>query len=136
MRDCGSQSQVVQAMQVLVNSPEELPETCVTATLLTRLLILGCNLSEDGWIHDLIGPFFIFEVSFSEIVLRAQLAWQLVVAQKVSHRPGLVNLQFADPSDIRSFLQSLSAEELDLFHKCLNGCHITQDGKAMRSKIF
>ena len=29
----------------------------------------------------------------------------------------------------RSFVKQLGAEQREVFHKCLNGCHITQDGK-------
>ena len=130
VRECGSPDLVLQTMQVSVRSPQDLPDTCITTTLMMRLQMIGWHLDAKGRIHDLLGPFSLFEMSLSEITLRAQLAWQQVVAEKVSHRPGLINLQFADPVDTRNFLQSLGAEDLALFHKCLNGCHITQDGKA------
>ena len=61
--------------------------------------------------------------------MRAQWAWQMVVAQQVSHRPGFRDLQHADVVDTRSFLRSLGSEDRDIFMKCLNGCHITQDAK-------
>ena len=66
----------------------------------------------------------------SELVLRAQWAWQKVVAEQVAHRPGFRDLQFVDAADTRVFLKMLAVEDLELFHKCLNGTHITQDGKA------
>lgn len=65
----------------------------------------------------------------AEITLRAQWAWQFVVSQQVSHRPGFLNLQFADAGDTRGFLKSLQLPDKELFHRCLNGSHITQDGK-------
>lgn len=65
----------------------------------------------------------------SEIIVRAQWAWQVVVAQQVSHRPGLCQIQYADVPDTRAYLKSLSLDDRDVFMKCLTGCHITQDCK-------
>lgn len=50
-------------------------------------------------------------------------------SEQVSHRPGLVNLQWADAHDTRQFLATLAYDDRELFRKCLNGCHITQDCK-------
>lgn len=129
-RDCGDPVQIREALCHLTMDPEVLPETCITVTLLHRLQSLGWHIDSHGVIHDVVGKFGLFEASMAEIVLRAQWAWQGVVAQKVVHRPGFADLHMADALDTRSFLRNLSGGDLELFHKCLNGCHITQDCKS------
>ena len=129
-RDCGDPTQVGHMLCKLVNSPDVVPANSISATLLTRLQTLGWHVGAFGQIHDQIGPFDLFHASMNEIVFRAQWAWQFVVAQHVSHRPGLANLQFADAGATRLFVSKLSLDDQELFRRCLNGCHITQDGKA------
>ena len=128
-RDCGDSRQVIEALIALVDNPQALPANSISATLLTRLQVLGWHIAPNGHVCDVVGRFDLFHASMNEIVLRAQWAWYMIVAQQVSHRPGLQSIMYADPDDTRKFLRSLPAEERDLFHKCLNGCHITQDGK-------
>lgn len=86
--------------------------------------------AEGGILVDWFGKFNLFGASMHELVIRAGFAWQGVVAQKVSHRPGFAGLDHADALDTRCFLATLSPGDLELFHRCLNGTHITQDGKA------
>ena len=86
-------------------------------------------MTADARITDLIGTFCLFQISLPELVSRAQLAWLQVVAQKASHRPGFRNLEFTDPGDTRAWLRSLPYDDQLLFHKCLDGSHITQDCK-------
>ena len=128
-RDCGDPVQVCHALGEVVGNPDVLPSNTVTVTLLDRLQILGWHIDGKGLVHDFLGPFSLFDASMTEIVARAQWAWQMMVAQQVQHRPGLSNLHQADASDTRAFLRTLANEERDLFMKCLNGCHITQDAK-------
>ena len=110
--------------------PGPIPDNCITATLLKRLHQLGWHITHAGCVFDLLGSFDLFDACLAEITLRAQWAWQFVVTQQVAHRPGFKNLQFADAADTRVFLKGLPDEDRELFHKCLNGCHITRDGKA------
>ena len=128
-RDCGNPDQILTALALLAADPEALPTNCISATLLTRVQILGWHVDEEGCVCDLLGRFDLFQTCMHEIVLRAQWAWQMLVAQQVSHRPGLRSLEHADAGDTRTFLRTLSVDEQQLFHKCLNGCHITQDGQ-------
>ena len=129
-RDCGDPVQVQAAMVKLTQSPDAVPANSITSTLLSRLQMLAWHVMGNGLIHDQFGEFSLFEACMSELVLRAQWAWQKVVAEQVAHRPGFRDLQFVDAADTRVFLKTLAVEDLELFHKCLNGTHITQDGKA------
>ena len=128
-RDCGDVSQVCHALDLLTCDPDSLPANCISATLLCRIQTLGWHLHSRGIIHDVFGCFHLLRVSMSELILRASWAWQMVVAQQVTHRPGMINLQYVDACDTRVFLQNLPHEDKELFHRCLNGSHITQDGK-------
>ena len=126
-RDCGDPQQICHAIGLLISDPEVLPVNCITSTLLSRLHILSWRIDECGVVHDDFGSFSLFEASLAEVTFRAQWAWQKVVAQQVAHRPGFVNLHQADAPDTRSFLRGLPADEVEVFHRCLNGSHITQD---------
>ena len=128
-RDCGEAVQVARNLTSLTTQPDCLPTNCISSTLLTRLQVLGWHVHPDGFVSDEWGCFHLFGACMTEIVLRAQWAWQKVIAQQVSHRPGYQHLQFADAGDTRAFLKGLTNEDQDLFRKCLNGRHITQDGK-------
>ena len=130
VRDCGDRQQVCHAMTELTSGSQVIPENSITSTLLSRLQTFGWHVDAFGKIHDMFGVFSLFHVSIAEIVLRAQWAWQCVVAQQVAHRPGLRDLHFADPVDTRAFLASISAADQELFHRCLNGSHITQEAKS------
>lgn len=129
-RDCGDPVQICSAIRTLTATPDVIPGNSITATLLTRLHTLSWHVDGEGKVHDLLGSFSLFDTCIAEITFRAQWAWQFVVAQQVVHRPGFRNLQYADAGDVRVFLQTLSYEDRDLFRKCLNGAHITQDCKS------
>ena len=126
IRECGEPSQVMPRLIQLVQGDTTLPANGITATLLSRIQMLGWHVSCHGQIVDVFGSFGLFEASLSEIVLRASRAWQHVVAQKVSHRPGFKDLQHADAESTRRWVNQLAPDEQILFHKCLNGSHITQ----------
>ena len=128
-RECGDVTQVCQALTLLTTDSDAVPTNSISATLMTRLQTLGWHVDARGCLFDQFGSFSLFTSCLSELVMRAQWAWQLIVAQKVAHRPGFHNLQYADVGDTRSFVKQLGAEQREVFHKCLNGCHITQDGK-------
>lgn len=128
-RDCGDHGQVATNLHLLTTAPEVLPANCISSTLLARLQTLGWHIHPKGFVSDEWGCFHLFGACMTEVILRAQWAWQKVVAQQVSHRPGFHNLHFADAGDTRSYLKTLKVEDQDLFRKCLNGRHITQDSK-------
>ena len=129
IRECGEASVIEPRLAELAFGSSLLPTNGITSTLLTRIQTLGWHVTAEGLIADRFGKFSLFQASLAEITLRAEWAWHQVVACKVDHRPGLRNLQFADPWNTRSWLKQLAHDDQILFHKCLNGCHITQDGK-------
>lgn len=129
-RDCGDHARIRSTLRKLVDDPGLIPDNCITRTLLTRLQTLGWHVTGSGLLRDQLGQFCIFDTCMAEVILRAQWSWQFVIAQQVSRKPGLVNLQFADAGSTRHFVSTLAVGDQALFHKCLNGCHITQDGKA------
>jgi len=129
MRECGDARQLKPRLASLAFGESGCPENGISATLLLRLQTLLWHVTPAGLIQDCFGCFSLFSASLTEVTLRAQYAWQFVVAQKVSHRPGLANLHLADPGDTRGWLSTLPDDDQALFRKCLNGSHITQDGK-------
>ena len=129
VRDCGENDHVRRSLALLVTGTEAPPANSFTTTLLTRLQTLGWHVLPTGQICDSFGPFCLFEVCLSELKCRIQWAWQRVVAQQVSHRPGFANLCQADARDTRTWLKTLPYDSQELFKKCLSGCHITQDCK-------
>ena len=129
VRECGEHRYVRHMIASLVAGAETPPANSFTTTLLTRLQKLSWHVCDNGDIVDFFGRFCLFRVSFSEVRFRVQWAWQQVVAQQVQHRPGLSSLSGVDPSDTRLWLSTLTYDNQELFKKCLNGCHITQDCK-------
>ena len=75
------------------------------------------------------GPFCLFETSLPEIDFRAQLSWQAVVAQQVSHRPGLQNLHLADVHGTRRWIAQMPTEHAGMCRKLLNGAHFTREAQ-------
>ena len=65
----------------------------------------------------------------TELQYRLEFQWLQVVAFEVSHRPCFHGLQGCDPMATRKWVHSLEPSDRALFHKILNGTHITQDGK-------
>ena len=129
VRECGEHQYVRHMIASLVAGVETPPANSFTTTLLTRLQKLSWHVCDNGDIEDFFGRFCLFRVSFSEVRFRVQWAWQQVVAQQVQHRPGLSSLSGVDPNDTRLWLSTLTYDNQELFKKCLNGCHITQDCK-------
>ena len=129
VRACANRAEVKASMIALSFGKSTCPDNSFTFTLLTRIQILGWHINETGLLQDDIGSFSLFGASFAEISFRAGLAWQKIVSQEVSHRPGLVHLSRCDPFHTRQWLQSLTECDAALMRKLLNGTHITQDGK-------
>ena len=127
IRECGDSAQVVSRLSSMAQGGDNLPSNGITATLLTRIQMLGWMVSPSGEMSDFLGSFSLFADCLSSLVLRAQWAWLMVVANNVAHRFGLRNLHWADPIDTRIWLRTLQQDDCRLFHKCLNGSHFTQD---------
>ena len=129
VRACANRAEVREAMIGLSQGTLSCPNNSVTFTLLTRLHLLSWHVTKVGNLRDEIGEFSLFNSSFAEVAFRAGLAWQKVVSQEVSHRPGFQHLSRCDPFHTRKWLSSLPACDAALMRKLLNGTHITQDCK-------
>ena len=129
VRECGQASVVRGKLLQMVSGVEGPPANSFTTTPLARIQMLGWSVLPNGNLLDQIGEFCLFRTCMAELNVRISWAWQHVVAQQVAHRPGLVQLQYADVGDTRSWLSHLSYPDQELFKKCLDGCHITQDSK-------
>ena len=130
IRECGDPAHVCSSLVELTHGDTKLPANGITATLMQRMQLLCWHVTPVGRILDGFGTFGLFDISIQELVLRAQWAWQNLVAQKVAHRPGFAQLHFADAQDTRAWVETLASDDRILFHKCLNGTHITQDSKS------
>ena len=65
--DCGDRDQVTHAMCTLVNEPSNLPDNSITATLVSRLQVLGWHVGPEGRISDQLGTFSLFGTSLFEL---------------------------------------------------------------------
>ena len=74
-----------------------------------------------------LGPFVFLTTNLPEIDWRAQISWQAVVSQQLTHRSGFANLHQADMHGTRQWLRSLTAEDAGLGRKMLNGAHFTNE---------
>jgi ribonuclease HI len=105
------------------------PPDSITHTLCTRIQTLGWHIDGRGCIHDMLGPFSLFGISFAELRYRVALQWPHFVASHTAHRQCFQGLAESDPLDTRVWLNKLDVADQALFRKVLNGTHITQDGK-------
>ena len=128
-RACGSAARIEPLLVQLVNNEHSLPANTITQTLLVRIQCLGWHVDQKGCLVDMLGPFSLFSISLAELLYRIELHWPHVVAAAISHRPGLRGLQHSHVALVRQTMQGLEAPDQGLFHKLLNGTHITQDGK-------
>ena len=128
-RNCGSAARIEPLLVQLVAHNHNLPSNTITQTLLARIQGLGWHINDDGHLVDMLGPFSLFNISLAELTYRIGLHWPHVVAAATQHRPGFHGLQHTDAAKVRMTMQGLAAPDQGLFHKILNGTHITQDGK-------
>ena len=129
-RDCGNACRVERVLSDLVSGCDHIPSNSITSTLLGRIQCLGWHVDSAGMLHDFIGPFSLFEVSVTELLLRVEYHWTYVVAAHVSHRPCFEGMSRVDPDDTRQWLHTLDVADQALVRKTLNGTHFTQNGKA------
>lgn len=129
VRDCGFADIVGSALSALVHDADGVMRNGISATLLTRLQILGWHVPSVSCVVDDFGQFSIFEICLAELRWRMEWAWLKVVAAGVAHRPGLSDLARVDPGKTRKWLTALPAVDRAVVRKLLNGAHITQDGK-------
>ena len=127
VRDCAAVDFIQPVLTRLAFGCTDLPANTITQTLLSRLQCLGWSVRPDGQVEDCFGPFCLFATNLPEIDWRAQLSWQAVVSQQLSHRAGFANLHQADLFGTRKWIRTLSPEDAGLGRKLLNGAHFTQE---------
>ena len=120
-RDCGNACRVERVLSDLVSGCDHIPSNSITSTLLGRIQCLGWHVDSAGMLHDFIGPFSLFEVSVTELLLRVEYHWTYVVAAHVSHRPCFEGMSRVDPDDTRQWLHTLDVADQALVRKTLNG---------------
>eukprot|EP00435_Cladocopium_sp_Y103_P036964 s1577_g9.t1 len=125
-RECGSVEWILPVLLDLAQMPNP---HCFSCTILTRCHSLGWRFTEDGFIQDSIGSFCLFRAPMPEIWMRAEIAWQSIVWQAVSHRPGFHTLSEVDAPSTRRFLASLSKEDAGMMRTILNGTHFTSEAQ-------
>jgi hypothetical protein len=123
VRDCAAVDFIQPVLTRLAFGSTDLPANTITQTLLTRLQCLGWSVRPDGRVEDCFVPFCLFATNLPEIDWRAQLSWQAVVSQQLSHRAGFANLHQADLFGTRKWIRALSPEDAGLGRKLLNGAH-------------
>ena len=129
IRDSATADFLKPVLTRLVTEPSGVPANSFTHTLLARVQKIGWSLRDDGRFQDSLGPFCLFQSNFLDIEARAAMGWQGVVAQQVSHRQGLQDLQLADVRSTRLWLAAQGAEDAGHCRKLLNGAHFTADAK-------
>lgn len=127
VRACGDCSQVRSMLVQVSHGLVDVPNNSVTHTIFARLQMLSWTVRQDGSLEDIIGTFDLFTVSFPELKIHAELAWQHCVATAVEHRTCFDGLRYADVGETRSFLQLLDPQDAGAFRKLLNGAEFTAD---------
>ena len=142
VRMCHSEDSVATLMDTAINNPEVLPTGGPTHALVNRLQWIGWTVLGGAKIRDTWGDFSIFDISFQELRLRAQMSWQKVVASKVGARPLFEGLEHVDVYNTRRFLAMLPPQDQALMRKALNGasftktCAVTSMRQAQRHVCF
>lgn len=129
VRDCGVPEVVHPALWELARGNQEYATNGISATLLTRLQLLGWHILSPTLVVDDFGSFSLLAICLAELQWRMEWAWVKVVAAHVSHRPGFAALECVDPVRTRQWLAKLPLDDRAAYRKLLNGAHITQDGK-------
>ena len=127
VRDSHSQQAVAPLIQLALDHTAPLPRGGPTNALLGRIQSLGWEVLSDMHLMDMWGTFSFFDISFPELVCRAERAWLDIVAASVSDRACFSDLGRADPRATRQFLASLSVSDQAIYRKALNGAHFTND---------
>ena len=129
IKDCGSPDVVESTLKTLAYDPGKLPANSITATLLTRISLLGWHVTPSGHLQDELGVFSLFRTSTKELLVRMEYQWLNQVSSQTVHRKAMQGLSQTSPKATRKWLQALSGCDQALYRKLLNGTHITQDSK-------
>ncbi|CAL1136402.1 unnamed protein product [Cladocopium goreaui] len=107
VRDCGVPEVVHPALWELARGNQEYATNGISATLLTRLQLLGWHILSPTLVVDDFGSFSLLAICLAELQWRMEWAWVKVVAAHVSHRPGFAALECVDPVRTRQWLAKL-----------------------------
>ena len=127
IRLCQNESQIGMLLDLAIHNDTSLPSGGPTKALVNRLQYIGWNFCSGPMIRDQWGEFSLFAISFQELMIRATVSWQFVIAAKMSERTCFAGLAQADPISTRKFLEMLPLTEQGLYRKALNGAAFTND---------
>lgn len=80
-----------------------------------------------SFICDGIGPFRLLDCSFSELLLRLQLAWTSIMASHVQHRRTFLGFDTVDVAATRHAYSRLDAYDQGILRKHLHGATLTNE---------
>ena len=127
VRQCSNRDAVCPRLVEMCQDPDARIPTGILTTLLHRLQTLSWQVCPNGMLRDMYGEFCLFSTSYPELVLRAEWAWQNVVAGVVSSRQGMHMFHLVDAHCTRQWLKILPNKEHAAFRKVLNGAIFTND---------
>ncbi len=127
IRLCQNEQQIGMLLDLAIQQSPDLPSGGPTQALVHRLQYVGWTCKHGSIIQDPWGEFSLFAISFQELLIRASVSWQLVIAAKMADRPCFAGIGQADPIRTRKFLELLPLTEQGLYRKALNGAAFTND---------
>ena len=114
----------------LAHGDLDLPPNAPASIALQRVQALGFQVDRAGCVIDQFGSFCLHTCNITEVDLRLQWAWKLVVAQKVSHRLDFNGLWQVDLAATRKALAALGPDDQALYRLGLAGGLYTESYKA------
>ena len=114
----------------LAHGDLDLPPNAPASIALQRVQALGFQVDRAGCVIDQFGSFCLHTCNITEVDLCLQLAWKLVVAQKVSHCLDFNGLWQVDLAATRKALAALGPDDQALYRLGLAGGLYTESYKA------
>ena len=114
----------------LAHGDLDLPPNAPASIALHRAQSLGLQVERDGRVVDQFGPLCLQTCNIAELDLRLQWAWQLVVAQQLTHRVDFNGLWQVDAAATRRALALLNPDDQALYRLGLAGGLYTESYKA------
>ena len=127
VRLCQNEQQIGMLVDLAIQQSPGLPSGGPTQALVHRLQYVGWTCKNGAIIQDSWGEFSLFTISFQELMIRASVSWQFVIAAKMVDRPCFEGLSQADPISTRKFLSLLPLIDQGVYRKALNGAAFTND---------
>eukprot|EP00438_Fugacium_kawagutii_P018206 Skav230728 [mRNA] locus=scaffold401:270970:281509:+ [translate_table: standard] len=126
-RDCGDPTHVRDMLARVGGSWADAPGNSITHTLVDRMHVLGWTILPTGEVTDSYGTFDLFNISFVDLVARAERAWQFVVAAHLRHRLSFGCFECVDVPSTRTWLRLQNKKDAGTVRKILNGSFFTTD---------